>query len=242
MQIKIQAIKQKSAYNMKRIWILFCGVFLSHVLVLGQSRFVKQLEKGIPQHVVVYGTSLSSGGNGHAWMRPVTAHLAKQYGNNLISYTLAGKGGMWSTWGVKNLEDSVIMKQPDAVFLEFGINDAFAEYNTPVAVARLNLIYMIDRIKLHSDSCEIILQVMNMPIGKSAALRPHLQDYYDMYREVASEKGILLIDHYPNWLRILEKGEEEFRKYVPDGIHPNQNAGEQIIAPHIIQSILSANK
>lgn len=227
---------------MKSKLLLFLCSFLVSVISFGQSGLVSQLEKGIRQDIVVYGTSLSSGGNGHAWMQPVAAHLGKLYGDSLISYTLAGKGGMWSSWGVKNLEDSVIAKKPDAVFIEFGINDAFIDYHTPVSVARLNLEYMIDRIRLNDESCAIILQVMNMPIGKSAALRPNLNDYYDMYRSVAAEKGIMLIDHYPNWLKILAKGEEYFRKYVPDGIHPNKMAGGKIIAPQVIKSIMTNRK
>lgn len=224
---------------MKSKLVLLLTTFLISTSSFAQSQMVSKLENGISQHIIVYGTSLSSGGNGHAWMQPVAAHLGKLYGDSLIRYSLAGKGGMWSSWGVKNLEDSVIAKKPDVVFIEFGINDAFIDYHTPVAVARLNLQYMIDRIRLYDASCEIILQVMNMPIGKSATLRPHLEDYYAMYRSVAAEKGIMLIDHYPNWLKILEKGEEDFRKYVPDGIHPNKVAGEQIIAPQVIQSILT---
>ncbi|WP_187443963.1 SGNH/GDSL hydrolase family protein [Sphingobacterium phlebotomi] len=198
------------------------------------------MKNGKPQHIVVYGTSLSSGGNGKAWMEAVKARLEEKYGDNLVSYTLAGKGGMWSVWGVRNFEDSVIAKKPDAVFMEFGMNDAFEEYGTSVALAKLNLAYMIDRIRLHNDSCDIFLQVMNMPIGKSASFRPHLDDYYAMYRETAQEKKVTLIDHYPNWQIILDKGEDIFRQYVPDGLHPNRKGGEEIIAPKIVE-VLNLN-
>ncbi len=210
---------------------------LCPLVMMAQPAFLKRLQQGQPQHIVVYGTSLSSGGNGHAWMRVVKARLEHRYGDSLISYSLAGKGGRWSTWGVQHLEDSVIAKRPDAVFIEFGINDAFAQYETPVAVARLNLEYMIDRIALYDDSCDVVLQVMNMPIGKSAALRPALADYYAMYREVANERGLLLFDHYPNWQAILDRGEDAFRAYVPDGIHPNEKGGEEIIAPFIYETL-----
>ncbi|NGM66590.1 SGNH/GDSL hydrolase family protein [Sphingobacterium sp. SGR-19] len=196
---------------------------------------IEQLKKGKAQHIVVYGTSLSSGGNGKAWMDVVSACIEDRFGNNLVSYTLAGKGGMWSVWGVKNFEDSVIAKKPDAVFIEFGMNDAFKEYGTSVALAKLNLEYMIDRVRLYSDSCDIFLQVMNMPIGKSATFRPDLSAYYAMYRDVAREKGVMLIDHYANWQTILDQGEETFRQYVPDGLHPNKKGGEKVIAPKILE-------
>lgn len=219
---------------MKRILLLFCSLLI-WASAFCQPSFLKRLQNGHPQHIVVYGTSLSSGGNGKAWMDVVKGRLAAKYGDNLVRYTLAGKGGMWSTWGVKNFEDSVIAKKPDAVFIEFGMNDAFEEYATSVAVARLNLEYMIDRLRLYNDSCDIFIQVMNMPIGKSARYRPHLDAYYAMYRETAQEKNVTLIDHYPNWQAILEKGEDTFKGYVPDGLHPNRKGGEEIIAPKILE-------
>lgn len=218
---------------MKLIGII-CSLLLS-LSAFCQSRMIEQLKKGKAQHIVVYGTSLSSGGNGKAWMDVVSACIEDRFGNNLVSYTLAGKGGMWSVWGVKNFEDSVIAKKPDAVFIEFGMNDAFKEYGTSVALAKLNLEYMIDRVRLYSDSCDIFLQVMNMPIGKSATFRPDLSAYYAMYRDVAREKGVMLIDHYANWQIILDQGEETFRQYVPDGLHPNKKGGEEVIAPKILE-------
>lgn len=221
---------------MRLILLISLGLLFS-LLSFGQPNFIKRLQEGKPQHLIVYGTSLSSGNNGEAWMRVVDETIKGQYGDNLLSYSLAGKGGMWSTWGVQHLEDNVIAGKPNAVFIEFGINDAFLEHNTSVAVARLNLMYMIDRIRLYSDSCDIILQVMNMPIGKSAGFRPNLDAYYAMYREVAKEKNLLLIDHYANWQKMLNQGEQVFRQYVPDGLHPNTKGAEEIIAPFILKTI-----
>jgi len=217
------------------LFILFGLLFSSSSF--GQLNFIKQLQAGKLQHIVIYGTSLSSGDHGEAWMRVLNRTISSQYGDSLLSYSLAGKGGMWSTWGVQHLEDSVIAKKPDAVFIEFGMNDAFLKYNTSVAVARLNLLYMIDRIRLYSDSCDLVLQVMNMPIGKSAGYRPHLDAYYAMYREVAKEKDVFLVDHYANWQKILNQGESVFRQYVPDGLHPNAKGAEEVIAPLILQTL-----
>lgn len=203
-----------------------------------QLKLVQNLQKGKDQLVVVYGTSLSSGGHGKAWMGEVARQFNEKYGNHL-KYCLAGKGGMWSTWGVQHLEDSVISKNPDAVIMEFGINDAFEKYKTSPELAKLNLEYMIDRIQLNNPDCDIILQVMNMPVGKSAGFRPNLNAYYAMYREVAKKRKLMLIDHYPNWQKILNMGEEEFIKHVPDGIHPNYESDRNIIAPYIIKRLES---
>ncbi|NQD72723.1 SGNH/GDSL hydrolase family protein [Sphingobacterium shayense] len=223
---------------------LICLILTFAFVSIGfsQPNFVKNLSQGISQHVVVYGTSLSSGGHGRDWMDGVKAHMDSIFGADLLSYSLAGHGGKWSVWGVKNFEDSVIAKKPDAVLIEFGINDAFLEYNTSVSLAKLNLEYMIDRIRLYNNSCDIILQVMNMAIGKSASYRPHLEQYYTMYRQTAREKKVLLIDHFPNWQKMLERGEPFFLTYVPDGIHPNALGARKVIVPEIIKCLETTTK
>lgn len=218
-----------------QILLLVLALFIS-LCGTAQSQLVKNLQEGKDQTVVVYGTSLSSGGHGKAWMQTVADYFNDKYGD-LLNYYLAGKGGMWSTWGIQHLEDSVITKKPDAVIIEFGINDAFFKYETSPELAQLNLEYMVDRIQLAYPNCEIILQVMNMPIRKSAGYRPNLTAYYNMYRKVAKKRKLLLIDHYPNWQEILDKGETEFLKHVPDGIHPNDASGREIIAPFIIDQL-----
>ncbi|HEX3008349.1 MAG TPA: hypothetical protein VHO90_12130, partial [Bacteroidales bacterium] len=101
--------------------ILFILLFCNTVRLSSQSALVKNLKNGEDQTVVVYGTSLSSGELGKAWMQKVADQLNAKYANHLKFY-ISGKGGMWSTWGVENMEDSVISKRPDAVFIEFGIN------------------------------------------------------------------------------------------------------------------------
>lgn len=215
------------------VFVLFTGQY-----AIAQSQLVKNLQEGKNQLVVVYGTSLSSGNHGESWMHAVAEYFNGKYGNHL-KYTLSGKGGMWSTWGVQHLEDSVITKNPDVVIMEFGMNDAVLRYNTSPEVARLNLEYMIQRILLANPNCEVILQVMNMPIRKSAGYRPNLNAYYDMYRDVAKKRDLLLIDHYPNWQKILDQGEETFLNYVPDGLHPNDESGRTVIAPMIIKTLES---
>ncbi|MDB5087651.1 MAG: GDSL-like Lipase/Acylhydrolase family protein [Mucilaginibacter sp.] len=215
--------------------ILVIAVFLSSN-VFAQSQLVKNLRKGKHQVLVVYGTSLTAGDGGRAWVDSVGTGLNKKYGGNLTVLNTA-KSAMWSGWGVQNLEDSVISKKPDAVMIEFGINDAFLNYKTSPALARLNLIYMIDRIKLYNPACEVILQVMDIPINVHAEARPNLTAYYEMYRQVAVDRRLLLIDHYPHWQRILDQGKDLYLKYVPDGIHPSPESAKSIIAPYVLKRL-----
>lgn len=223
-------------YNFK-LQLLSILLSLFYTAASAQTQLIKNLQAGKPQILVVYGTSLTAGAGGHAWVDAVAADLNNKYHNNLTVYN-AAKSAMWSTWGVQHLEDSVISKKPDAVLIEFSMNDAFLKYKTSRELAGLNLNYMIDRIKLLNPNCEIILQTMDVALDKHAAERPELNSYYDLYRQIAKKRKLLLIDHYPHWKAILDKGKEEYLKYVPDGLHPDPDGARKIIAPYVLEKLV----
>lgn len=81
------------------------------------------------------------------------------------------------------------------------------------------------------------LQVMNMPIREHLEKRPQIDAYYDVYRKIARKRKLKLIDHYTYWTGILEQGEEEFLKLVPDGIHPGVEAWRLYTVPFIMKEL-----
>lgn len=198
-----------------------------------KSRLVSNLEAGRKQTVVAYGTSLTAGG---AWVEQLSAELGRRFPGQ-VTVINSGQGGQYSGWGVSNLQSRVLDKQPDAVFIEFSINDAYLPYSTTVAQARSNLETMADRILASKASCEIILMAMNPPIREHLAQRPKIEVYNQMYREVAAQRHFLLIDHYPNWQKILKTEPQRFNRYVPDGIHPNAEGCQAVITPSILHAL-----
>jgi len=144
---------------------------------------------------------------------------------------------MWSKWGVDNLDKRVIEKNPDTVLIEFAINDAYLPHKTSVEQARSNLENMIGRILKSHPDCEIVLMVMNPPIGVHLERRPKVKDYCQMYRDVAKNRKLLLIDHYPKWEKLLNEARELFNKYVPDGLHPGPEGCKIVILSEIIKSL-----
>jgi len=225
--------------KLNSIYLVVAFYFIAQC-VNGQSLLIKNLAAGKHQVLVTYGTSLTAGDGGRAWVNAVNDSLNKKYNNNLTTLN-AAKSAMWSGWGVRNFEDSVINKKPDAVIIEFGMNDAFLNYKTSSDLAKLNLNYMIDRIKLYNPQCEVVLQIMNIPINVHADARPNILAYYEVYRQVAAERKLLLIDHYPHWRKILDQGKDEYLKYVPDGIHPSVESAKAIIAPYVLQRLQEGN-
>ena len=209
------------------------SVILSAVCAADQNTLIGHLKGGRTQTIVTYGTSLTAGG---AWVGQLQSALDRRF-PGLAKVVNRGAGAMWSKWGVDNLEARVIEKKPDAVLIEFAINDAFLEYKTSTDEARKNLENMIDRILKANPQCQIILMTMNPPIGVHLERRPKVDEYYEIYRQVAKDRNLLLIDHNANWKKVLQEDAASFHKLVPDGIHPDARGCETVILPQLLQSL-----
>jgi len=78
---------------------------------------------------------------------------------------------------------------------------------------------------------------MSAVYGISLERRPQFKDYYQMYRDVAKERKLKLIDNYPNWAAILEKDKDRYARLVPDTAHPTADACIEVITPLILKTL-----
>ncbi len=201
------------------------------------SQLVTGLAAGHNRKIVVYGTSLTANG---AWVGLMNSWLAAKYPGQ-VTVINSGLSGKNSAEGVVQLNAKVLAHHPDTVFIEFAMNDAFLYSDgTPhlsLAQARANLITMIEAIQAQNPQVEIILQTMNTvwnsPAGsnQSATLRPNLAAFYQMVLDVAKERGLLLIDHHPNWAALQENSLSTFQAYITDGVHPGTEGITRIVMP-----------
>ena len=201
-----------------------------------KSSLVINLDAGHKQSVVMYGTSLTAAGS---WVKQVENILKNRY-PDLLTVVNSGGSGMWSEWGVANLEKRVINKKPDTVFIEFCVNDSVARFKGSIDKSRRNLNIMINRILEYNPDCEIILMTMTpgdkYPEGH-LSYRKNIEGYYRMYRQVSKEKKLMLIDLYPNWIALRKKDSTLFSKYVPDTIHPTAVGCAEIVTPVIVKAL-----
>jgi len=218
--------------------ILACPVFAG-------SRLVEKLARGEPQRVVVYGTSLTASG---PWVTQMRDWMTNTYSGQLtlINSGLSGKN---SKDGAIQLDTHVLTHQPDTVLIEFGVDDALTNYpdanfNLTVEQARSNLNGMIDRIITNRNDTEIILQTMNTVWDSTnnsnytASNRPLLANHYAMYREVAMERGLLLIDHAVTWSALQTNNPSLYRNYIPDGVQPLSNATAAVTVPLLQRKLI----
>ncbi len=179
--------------------------------------------------VVFYGTSLTKDGG---WVDVLAAEIREA--NPGFTWVNAAESGRESRWGRTHFAERVIAEKPDVVFLEFAINDAVARFALSMEEARANLEAMLDALRDALPRCVPVLQVMNPVIGRPAGHdghRPHLAQHAAMWRTVARERRLSLIDHAPAWASVLARGENEFLRFVPDGLHPSLEGYRQHMLP-----------
>jgi lysophospholipase L1-like esterase len=200
-------------------------------------RWRTQLEAGQPQHVVIYGTSLSKGGT---WVGDLKRALDNRF-PGLVTVSNGAKGGQNSRWGLENVGTNVIAYRPDVVFIEFAINDSVARFDLSLAESRRNLEAIIDRITTALPRCEIVLQIMNPVVGKregDPSYRRDQEKYQQIYREVGQARGLRVIDHSIAWRDLLKReGEAGFLRYVRDGVHPSPEGYAKFVTPTLLRAI-----
>lgn len=220
---------------MKTIILLLIALALP-LFSADKSPLVTHLEAGEKLTIVTYGTSLTAGG---AWVKQLAEVLEQQYPEQ-AKIINSGGSGKWSDWGVANLQKRVIDKKPDVVFMEFSMNDCVERFQGSVAIAKKNLETMIDGILQSNKKCKIILMTMTpgdaYPVGHTS-YRKDIVKHYDMYREVANERKLLLIDHYPSWKKLQTEEPEKFKLFVPDTIHVTPKGCAEIVTPSIVSAL-----
>jgi len=194
----------------------------------------KELASGKKQTVVVYGTSLSHGGE---WAVATKKWFDGKY-PGLVTFVNNSGPGQHSGWGLKNVKPKVVDLKPALVFIEFAFNDSRETYKVSAADAASNLDKIVQEIGQGSPNTEVVLQVMNVgwdvPGGnQSDSWRPKLQAYNDNYRKYAAEHRLQLIDHYAAWERLKRKDPKTYQKYVPDGTHPSAEGSLAVTWPAV---------
>ena len=230
------------------IVIFFCAVTV-------QAGIIERLNKGENLNVTAIGTSLTDANfNRHNWFTQMGAWLNSlpyrgkvALSNRAVSATASANlpqfnrahGGFWQL-------DRVLAKDdPDVIFIEFAINDAYKQFKISVADSRKNLKAIIDQINKWATErgkrVEIIVQTMNNTGPAYAPKENDVGPYYKAWREEAAANKLLLIDHYPNWIKLYnsEPDHATWKKYVPDDVHPSTLGTRKVILPEI-QRVLKA--
>lgn len=203
------------------------------VAAAGEAAILSKLNGGQSLTIAALGTSLTDASYS-SWFGQMGDWLNSRYPGK-VTLDNEGIGGSNSFSGLSPQLPNALSRNPDAIFIEFAINDAWTPYGISPEVSKANLQTMIDDIRAWSadghKSVDIIIQTMNN--DPSSGNRPDLAGYYQGYRDVAAANGLLLIDNYRNWIDLYNSAPGTWHDYVPDGIHPNELGSQNVIVPEI---------
>jgi acyl-CoA thioesterase I len=171
------------------------------------------------------GTSITAG---NRW-QPVVQESLERCGMGPVRVVNYGKAGQSIAWGVQNALPAVEGK-PDVLVVEFAINDAAVDRGLPLADSERLTRQLISSVKSASPGTRIYLMITNDPIGDPAAKRPQLPQYYDMYRRLARQERVGLIDTQAHW---RPHGASALR----DGLHPTNKAYANVLAPAVVAAL-----
>lgn len=235
----------------RRVLFALLVVALPTAPSYGEIGFLKDIRAGEEVTVVAIGTSLTHGslsGATNSWVTPFKAWLESESPSsaNLHVFNEAVNGASSQNAdpalsGLATQLPAALARNPDVVLIEFSINDAFDRvgYQLTLQQSIDNLNTMIDAFRLQNSDVTIVLQTMNNPAGNPAIARPHIAAYYQAYREVATDRGLLLIDHYPAWVHLCQTDLAQWQAYVPDNLHPTAAGVTAITLPGIQSALLA---
>lgn len=218
--------------------VLLTTVLIFSTSLVQASQMIDKLESGQHQKIVFMGTSLTWGG---LYITPVQQWLESEFPGQTTIIN-SGVGGTHSVYGLANISTLALQYNPDVVFIEYSMNDAWrSSLTTPegitLAMSEYNHREIIRLLKQQNPNVEIILmtmQAINRNINEYPYVddvRPNLPLYYDIMRKLGKELNLLVIDHYPHWLRLLKINKPQYVIYVPDGCHAMQPGYEAIFMP-----------
>jgi lysophospholipase L1-like esterase len=211
------------------------------------AAFIRKLQAGEKVTVVTLGTSLTGGTwrwvdrmkewLDQKWPKQATVHNLG-VGASASQTVPAMKGNPYTEnhCGLDRIPEAIKLK-PDVVLIEFSVNDAYLPYGISLEQSKKNLNTMIDQLLAAKPDTEIIVQTMNCVINEHAKARPDLDAYVQGYREVAAKRGLRVVDHYPNWQKLLRENPQEFKRLVPDGIHPQAAGYSKILLPELQRAL-----
>jgi acyl-CoA thioesterase-1 len=202
----------------------------------------RELAAGKSQTVIVYGTSLTHGGQ---WAVAMKGWFDKEYPGQ-VKFINSGGPGENSDWGLANLKSKVLDHKPNLVLIEFSYNDAHQKFKMPVERGEENLRKIVEAIRAQDPNTTIVLQTMNVgwdaPNGKgSFSIRLDLESYNENYRRLARELGLPLLDHYAAWKKLKDMDPETYQRYIPDGTHPEAEGSLSVTWP-AVKAWLEAGK
>src|SRR4030042_933539 len=181
------------------------------------QKTLRKLAAGDPVRIVALGDSLTQG-----WMVRkgyldfLAEMLEKKYPDGEISIVNRGIPGDTADGGLHRLRRDVCDADPDLVFIQFGLNDAFMgvhpeRFRTTVEI-------MIERIR--SDTDAEILLVTSVPV-MFERMDAATGEFYGLLEAIAEQEKLPIARVHRYWMKKVNAGIAFGSLVQHDQVHPN---------------------
>ena len=192
------------------------------------EKTIAKLAAGESVRIAALGDSLTYG-----WMVEkgyidfLQEMLKAKYPAATILFINRGIPGDTAEGGLRRLKDQVIDAQPDLVFVQFGLNDAFS--GCPVAQYESTISRIIDRLQQETAAEVLLLTSVALadPHEDSMALQ-----YYERLEQVARQRAVPIARVHAYWKE--KTGGSYDGLLQADLVHPT-SAGYRLMAEAIMQ-------
>jgi len=189
---------------------------------------IKKLIDGIPVTIVALGDSLTQG-----WMVEkgyldfLREMLSIKFPKSRFKLINSGIPGDTADSGLSRVKWDVLHYNPDCVFIQYAINDAFSGFTEQQFKATIKGI--IDKIKESGDA-DIVL-ITSGYIGDNDDNR-HVEGFYRQLEILGEDYGIPVVLTHEYWKKKITEGMPFGSLVQFDGVHPTEE-GYRLMAEAI---------
>jgi lysophospholipase L1-like esterase len=194
------------------------------------QKTIHKLKTGQDLKIVALGDSLTYG-----WMVEkgyldfLKEMLIAKYPKSILKIINRGIPGDTAEGGLRRLHDHVLKADPDLVFIQFALNDAFSGY--PVERFQSNIMTITGKIKDDTSSETLLLT--------STALDDrdkHIAEkYYSSLKDIAEKEDIPIVLVHEYWEKRISEGIQFSTLVQADHVHPSVE-GYRLMAEAIVEA------
>ena len=192
------------------------------------AQTINKLIDGTPVTIVALGDSLTQG-----WMVSkgyldfLREMLIMEFPKSRFKLINSGIPGDTADSGLSRLKWDVLHYNPDCVFIQYAINDAFSGFTEQQFKNTIRAI--IDKIKEHGDA-DIVLTTSGY-IGDNDDNR-HVEGYYHQLQVLGEDYGIPVVLTHEYWKKKIRNGILFGSLVQYDSVHPTEE-GYRLMAEAI---------
>jgi lysophospholipase L1-like esterase len=204
------------------------------LVVFNPRHPLSQLKQALDKQEVTFGFlggSITEARVTHNWPDFFIAQFANQFKDIKLHIENAALGATGSEFGLMRVQEDIINKKVDCVFIEYAVNDWWTPSEDRIAamegiVRKLKDANIHDIIFVYTFSREMISYL------DKKILPPTVTDFETLASHYQISSVFVGLDAYHRF----NQGEFRFEAWLPDGLHP-QDFGSKIYADGVFQLI-----